>query len=74
MRTGRAFSRTCSDKGGTIVVSLHSIVVARRAGKWAEVSQLDNISFVRIIQQGPWSKNLIDQVTKYGWIEDTSVG
>jgi RecB family exonuclease len=43
----------------------------REAGKWAEVSQLDTTSLTRIIENGIWSKDLIDKVMKYGRIEQT---
>jgi RecB family exonuclease len=41
----------------------------KEAGKWAEVSQLDTTSLTRIIENGIWSKDLIDKVMKYGRIE-----
>ncbi len=44
----------------------------REAGKWAEVSQLDTTSLTRIIENSLWSKDLIDQVMKYGKIEETN--
>ena len=40
------------------------------AGKWTEVSQLDTASLVRIIEGGLWDKELIDEVMKYGKIEE----
>jgi len=42
------------------------------AGKWIEVSQLDTISLVRVIESGLWNKELIDEVMRYGKIEETS--
>lgn len=42
------------------------------AGKWIEVSQLDTPSLVRVIESGLWNKELIDEVMRYGKIEETS--
>ena len=42
------------------------------AGTWMEVSQLDTTSLVRVVEDGLWDKELIDQVMKYGRIEETS--
>jgi RecB family exonuclease len=42
------------------------------AGKWAEVSQLDISSLTHVIGSGLWSKELIDQVVRYGRIEQSS--
>jgi len=44
-----------------------------QAGKWPEVSQLDTTALTRIVDEGLWDKELIDQVLKYGSIEETSV-
>lgn len=44
----------------------------REAGKWTEVSQLDISSLTHVIENDLWSKELIDQVIKYGRIEQTS--
>jgi len=44
-----------------------------QAGKWPEVSQLDTTALTRIVEEGLWDKELIDQVMKYGRIEETSV-
>jgi putative RecB family exonuclease len=44
----------------------------REAGKWEEVSQLDTASLARIVENSLWSKDLIEQVIKYGRIEETS--
>lgn len=41
------------------------------AGKWAEVSQLDTISLGKAVEDKQWSPELIDQVMKYGRIEET---
>jgi len=46
--------------------------VIKEAGKWAEVSHLDTTSLVRIIESGLWDKALIDEVMKYGRIEESS--
>ena len=43
-----------------------------QAGKWPEVSQLDTTALTRIVEKGLWDKELIDQVMKYGRIEETS--
>lgn len=43
-----------------------------RAGKWPEVSQLDTTALTRIVEEGLWDKELIDEVMKYGRIEETS--
>jgi len=44
----------------------------KEAGKWAEVSQLDISSLTRVIENSLWSKDLIEQVMKYGKIEETT--
>jgi len=44
----------------------------KEAGKWEEVSQLDAISLKRIVQSNRWSKDLIDNVMKYGRIEESN--
>jgi putative RecB family exonuclease len=49
---------------------LDSLIIG--AGKWMEVSQLDTTSLTRSIEKGPWDKELIDQVMKFGRIEETS--
>ena len=43
-----------------------------QAGKWPEVSQLDTTALTRIVEDGLWDKELIDEVMKYGRIEETS--
>ena len=43
-----------------------------QAGKWEEVSQLDITALTRIIDNSLWDKELIDEVMKYGMIEETS--
>ena len=43
-----------------------------QAHKWPEVSQLDTTALTRIVEEGLWDKELIDQVLKYGSIEETS--
>jgi len=43
-----------------------------RTGKWMEVSQLDTTALTRIVEEGLWDKELIDEVLKYGRIEETS--
>jgi len=42
------------------------------AGKWLEVSQLDTVSLVRVIENCLWDKELIDEVMKYGRIEEVT--
>lgn len=42
------------------------------AGRWPEVSQLDTGELVRIIERGLWDRKLIDEVMKYGRLEETS--
>jgi len=44
----------------------------KEAGKWAEVSQLDISSLTHVVESGQWSKDLIEQVMKYGRIEEIS--
>jgi putative RecB family exonuclease len=43
-----------------------------KAGKWQDVSQLDTTALTRIIEEGLWDKALIDDVMKYGRVEETS--
>lgn len=43
-----------------------------QAGKWMEVSHLDTIALTRIVESSLWDKDLIDEVMKYGRIEETS--
>jgi hypothetical protein len=43
-----------------------------QAGKWHEVSELDTTALTRIVKAGLWDKELIDQIMKYGWIEETT--
>jgi len=43
-----------------------------RAGKWADVSQLDTTALTRIVDGGLWDKELIDEVLKYGRLEESS--
>lgn len=44
----------------------------KSSGKWMEVSQLDTTVITRIVESGLWDKELIDEVMKYGRIEETS--
>ena len=44
----------------------------KEAGKWMDVSQLDTTALTRIIEGSLWDKALIDEVMKYGRIEETS--
>ena len=46
--------------------------ILMNAGKWAEVSQLDTILLGRFIEDKQWTPELIEQVMKYGKIEETS--
>ena len=41
------------------------------AGKWMEVSKLDTPSLVRVIEDGLWDKDLIEEIMKYGRIEES---
>jgi len=43
-----------------------------QAGKWPEVSQLDTAALTRVVEEGLWDKGLIDEVMKYGRIEESS--
>lgn len=43
-----------------------------KAGKWQDVSQLDITALTRIIEGGIWDKDLVNEVMKYGRIEETS--
>jgi RecB family exonuclease len=43
-----------------------------QAGKWMEVSQLDTTALTRVVEDSLWDKELIDEVMKYGRIEDSS--
>jgi len=42
------------------------------AGRWTEVSELDTASLARVVKQASWDKELVDQVMRYGRIEETS--
>ncbi|MDP6825344.1 MAG: PD-(D/E)XK nuclease family protein [Dehalococcoidales bacterium] len=42
------------------------------AGKWPEVSQLDTRSLSRVIEDGLWNKELLEELKKYGQVEETS--
>ena len=42
------------------------------AGKWMEVSQLDTTALTQIVEDGLWDKETIDEVMKYGRIEESS--
>jgi len=44
----------------------------KSSGKWMEVSQLDTTTLTRIVEGSLWDKELIDEVLKYGRIEETS--
>jgi len=44
--------------------------VIKGAGKWEETSQLDTTVLAHIVESGLWSRELIDQVLKYGRIEE----
>ncbi len=43
-----------------------------KAGKWQDVSQLDTTALTRIVEGRLWDKELVDEVMKYGRIEETS--
>jgi putative RecB family exonuclease len=42
------------------------------AGKWMEVSQLDTATLSRVVEEGLWDKKLINQIMKYGRLEESS--
>ena len=42
------------------------------AGKWMDVSQLDTTVLTRIVEDGLWDRELIDEVVKYGKIEEVN--
>jgi putative RecB family exonuclease len=42
------------------------------SGKWMEVSQLDTTALIRIVDQGLWSRDLINKVVEYGSIEESA--
>ena len=42
------------------------------AGRWMEVSQLDTTSLTRIVEDGLWDKEMVEQVMEHGRIEETS--
>ena len=43
-----------------------------QAGRWGQVSQLDTTALTRIVEEGLWERSLIDEVLKYGRIEESS--
>ena len=43
-----------------------------KAGKWLEVSELDRAALLRVLDGGLWDKKLIEEVMKFGKIEETS--
>jgi RecB family exonuclease len=43
-----------------------------QADKWLEVSQLDTVALTRVVEEGLWDIELIDEVMKYGRIEESS--
>jgi RecB family exonuclease len=43
-----------------------------QAGKWMEVSHLDTTALTHVMEAGLWDKQLIDEILKYGRIEETS--
>ncbi len=43
-----------------------------KTGKWMEVSQLDTASLTRIIENSLWSQELINQIMKYGKIDESA--
>lgn len=43
-----------------------------QAGKWLEVSQLDTTTLTQIVEEKSWDEELIDEVLKYGKIEEVS--
>ena len=45
--------------------------IIKEAGKWGEVSELDTTALIGVVDKGLWSKDLIDNVMKYGRIEES---
>jgi len=41
------------------------------ANKWMEVSQLDTASLAKAVESGSWDKELVDEVLKFGRIEES---
>ncbi len=46
--------------------------IIKGAGKWGEVSELDTTLLTRFVENSLWSRDLIDQVMKYGRIEEST--
>jgi len=44
----------------------------KEAGKWGEVSELDTTLLARVVENGLWSRDLIDKVMEHGRIEESS--
>ena len=44
----------------------------KEAGKWGEVSELDTTLLTRVVENGLWSRDLIDKVMEHGRIEESS--
>jgi hypothetical protein len=42
------------------------------AGKWMEVSQLDTTLLTRIVEEGLWDREMIEQVMEHGRMEETN--
>jgi len=43
-----------------------------QAGKWLEVSQLDTTALTRVVEEGLWDREIVDEVMKFGRFEETS--
>jgi putative RecB family exonuclease len=42
-----------------------------KSGRWMDVSQLDITALSRIVEEGLWDKSMVDEVLKFGRIEET---
>ena len=42
----------------------------KAAGKWVEISQLDTALLARVIRDESWTKELVDEVLKYGRVDE----
>lgn len=46
--------------------------IIKKAGKWEQVSQLDNTALANVVEGSQWSKELIEEVVKHGKMEKSS--
>lgn len=47
--------------------------IIMKAGNWQDVSELDTSALTKVVKEGLWNKELIDQVMRYGRLEENSV-